>query len=993
MKHVHLCIVSMIKEIKTIIINSMRALQYIATLTSGPIAAMLILILMLASTEVFSQGWEKIYGGSAIDEGHAVLQTQDEGFIITGNKNFEDIFVMKTDPNGNIVWQENFGDQNFTDFGYDIVEASDNGYVIAGTTSSGFNTRELYVFKIDVRGNLVWEYTEDQQTADDFSSEAFALDNTDDGGYIITGFLKPETEGQNDVVYLLKLNSDGQYEWENTFDEEVDAKGADVIQTSDGKYVICGNTKSDGSDFLDMLVIKTSSTGVKEWSAKYGGDKDDEGFSIVETNEGDFVMTGYSKTNSNGWDIYLVKIDNQGNPIFNNYFGGDYDDIGYSVQITNDGGYIVGGSTDSSPSNGDVVLLKTNSNGVEQWIKNHGRSFNTSYDIGYGICTTQRGGYAITGNFTKTNFFNTDIYLVTTDENGNIYSNYIEGNVFRDFNNNCIEENGEYGIEDWVIVAEGAQTFYGASDENGDYSILVDTGSYNVYLANPQYWDACISNYNIDFETFYDTLQIDFAIHPNIPCPLMEVDLSTTNSQACSQQVYYVNYCNHGSLPAQDANVQIILDTDQEFVSSSVPLTSQTDSILTFDLGDVPALYCGSFKFTVNLSCDLQNLETACVQAIIFPNESCIDDNPEWDMSSIQVSGACVEDSVKFTIENIGLGATSQDQNWIVIEDDVIFSIGDIDLPPGESENISYEATGSTYRLIAEQSNGHPGFSYPTVAVEGCVAGMSNTPVYGELTQFPNDDNNPYVSISCIETSENLVNSGILAYPKGYTQDTFYIDNNAEISYQINFQNTGDATASRVVIRDTIPNQLDITTLSPGASSHPYEYEIYGNGIVMFVFEDILLPNSSVDEVGSIGFIKFNVSQKPDLPVGTMILNRAASYIEYAAGNRTDYKKHTVNEDLFEMIFTDIKEYPLAGIQEMNIFPNPFSEATTFEIVGDTFDQFEINIYDVMGRHLRSETHNSNQFAFERKDLSYGTYFFKITTDGQLVSSGKMIIQ
>ena len=307
---------------------------------------------------------------------------------------------------------------------------------------------------------------------------------------------------------------------------------------------------------------------------------------------------------------------------------------------------------------------------------------------------------------------------------------------------------------------------------------------------------------------------------------------------------------------------------------------------------------------------------------------------------------------------------------------------------PANQIALAFEASGSTYRVIADQAEGHPGNSKPTLAVEGCST--SGTYSVGFLTQFEEDDQDPFRSKNC---QENLDPNSLSAnfkrgYPKGVGEDHLIVPE-TDLKYQINFQNTESDTAIRVVIRDTLSPFLDPTTVIPGASSHDYELEIYGEGILKFTFYDIQLVDSSTDEAASRGFVTYRVSQKPDNPPGTRIENCAAIYLDFDAPGNTGKTFHTV-----ESILVNTENIFISGVEEIKVFPNPYAEAATVEIITDlNLKDIRFEMYDISGRLVQNQVVNAKKFNIYRNNLAPGLYFYKLQAQGQLVSSGKVVIR
>ena len=209
--------------------------------------------------------------------------------------------------------------------------------------------------------------------------------------------------------------------WETTFGGTDSDGGASVQQTTDGGYIITGSKNSFGNDTTDVYLIKTDGSGVEQWSKTYGGSNDDAGYSVQQTTDGGYIITGSTQDAGNGGsDIWLIKTNGNGDTLWTKTFGGPEDyEIGKSVQQTTDGGYIITGNGVSGLGDPDVNLIKTDGNGIEQWTKNFGAS---DGDWGSSVQQTTDGGYIITGSiqpfpFTDPNGY---VYLLKTDNQGNI---------------------------------------------------------------------------------------------------------------------------------------------------------------------------------------------------------------------------------------------------------------------------------------------------------------------------------------------------------------------------------------------------------------------------------------------------------------------------------------------------------------------------------------------------------------------------------------------
>jgi len=259
-----------------------------------------------------------------------------------------------------VKWQKTFGGPDNED-GYSVQQTSDGGYIIAGYTYS-FGTssydNDVYLIKTDSNGNEEWNKTFGGTRYD----EAFSVQQTSDGGYIIAGHTYSFGAGNWDV-YLIKTDSNGNEEWSKTFGGANGDGAFSVQQTTDGGYIIAGHTYSFGAGSYDVYLIKTDSSGNEEWSETFGGTSSDYAWSVKQTTDGGYILGGHTESFGAGKsDAYLVKTDYGGNKEWNKTFGGISYDEAHSVQQTSDGGYIIAGKTFSFwVGSVDVYLIKLTS--------------------------------------------------------------------------------------------------------------------------------------------------------------------------------------------------------------------------------------------------------------------------------------------------------------------------------------------------------------------------------------------------------------------------------------------------------------------------------------------------------------------------------------------------------------------------------------------------------------------------------------------------------
>jgi hypothetical protein len=343
--------------------------------------------------------WTKTFGGSNIDIGHSVKETTDGGFIITGyTRSFgtmsgRNVWLIKTDAFGNEEWNSAFGG-NDDDEGYSVQQTTDGGYIVAGHTKSfGAGLKDVYLLKTDSLGNLLWSKT----FGGIHDDEGYSVQQTTDGGYIIAGVTSSFSSGGRDV-WLIKTDPAGNEVWRKNLGGLSSDGAWSVQQTTDGGYIIGGWTFSHGPGFIgNAWLLKTDASGNEEWNKAFGGTGVDRAYSVKQTFDGGYILTGYTSSFGAGLDdMLLIRTDALGNELWFKTFGGTGRDYGNDVQQTFDGGFIVTGYTLSFGAGGDDVwLVKTDINGNEEWSKTFG---GTSSDIGYAVEQTSDGGFVITGH-------------------------------------------------------------------------------------------------------------------------------------------------------------------------------------------------------------------------------------------------------------------------------------------------------------------------------------------------------------------------------------------------------------------------------------------------------------------------------------------------------------------------------------------------------------------------------------------------------------------
>ncbi len=319
--------------------------------------------------------WKKTYGGSDYDYAISVQQTADNGCIVagytnsndgdvTGNHGGYDYWIIKLDETGKLKWQKTYGGTK-DDFANSIQQTFDGGYIVAGSTASGDgdvtnnNGKDDYwVLKLDAAGNLEWQKTFGS-TNDD---QAYSIQQTSDSNYIVAGYT--DVTGRSYDYYIIKLDTIGNLKWQKRYGGSAAEVAYSIQETKNGGYAVGGYSLSNDGDVkgnhgnYDFWVLKLTAGGMLKWQKSLGGSGNDYGYSIEQTTDGNYVVTGSSTSNDGnvsfnhgGSDYWVVKIDDKGKMIWQKSLGGSLDDYPYFGYQTSDGGYIAAGYSYSNDGN------------------------------------------------------------------------------------------------------------------------------------------------------------------------------------------------------------------------------------------------------------------------------------------------------------------------------------------------------------------------------------------------------------------------------------------------------------------------------------------------------------------------------------------------------------------------------------------------------------------------------------------------------------------
>jgi hypothetical protein len=339
----------------------------------------------------------------------SIAQTADGGYILAGHNRLNSVtsskaLLVKVDSSGNTQWYKSYGiGGRFTDEAHRVLQTSDGGYAVAGVTWISNTTGNFWVFKVDASGNMLWNITQ----GGTYNCNAWGLIETDDGGYVGAGFTT-YLAGDTDL-FIIKIDSSGKVLWRQVYGTPGNDVAYSVIQSSDGGYAFTGRQNGH-----QLWLVKTDASGNSQWNYTYGDPKvGSNGYSLVQTSDGGYAMGGTVNTPS---DFFLVKTDSNGTVQWSKAYGGKSEDIARSLVQTVDGGYLLAGYTESyGVGTQDVWLVKTDSLGNAMWNQTYGGA---GTDVANSLTRTKDGGYALGGNTESFGFASAALLLIKTDSAG-----------------------------------------------------------------------------------------------------------------------------------------------------------------------------------------------------------------------------------------------------------------------------------------------------------------------------------------------------------------------------------------------------------------------------------------------------------------------------------------------------------------------------------------------------------------------------------------------
>lgn len=374
------------------------------------------------SADITTKQWAKTYGGNEGDYMKSMQQTSDGGYIVVGEtfsfgQKKGDMWILKLNSDGDIVWQKTYyaGTQNVNATA--IQQTSDNGFIVSGCIEVVNRREDAWLLKLDSNGNIQWQKTHGGNYSDYINSIQQISD-----GYIAVGDTDSFGAGNHDA-WVLKLDSSGNIQWQKTYGSDGWDTAYSVDKTSDDGYILAGQTHSFGGGYpntFNMWIIRLDSNGNVQWQNIYGSNWNSVN-TIQRAADNGFIVSGTKAAGIGQYDMVLIKLDSNGSIQWQKAYGGEYYEDSAYVQQTSDGGYILAGlsSSFSSPYL-SYLMIKLDLTGNIEWEKTYKTPYELIGDAMPMIFQTPDSGYILAGHTNSYGAGWIDLWLLKLDTTGNI---------------------------------------------------------------------------------------------------------------------------------------------------------------------------------------------------------------------------------------------------------------------------------------------------------------------------------------------------------------------------------------------------------------------------------------------------------------------------------------------------------------------------------------------------------------------------------------------
>lgn len=822
-----------------------------------------------------------------------------------------------------VKWQQaSYGQDVY----YDVKPTFDGGYIMAGASDTmGLNytkeqalTKEAgfysLVQKTDNAGNVIWKKIFRSLRA--FNS----ILQLSDEGYMSCG----NSADFYTQCSFVRFDKDGNIIWQKSYGGDDYDYGQSIIQTQDGGYVMAGYSNSALSGnhgSYDFWIMRLNSSGDLVWQKLFGGSADDKAYSVKATSDKGFIVVGKTTSNDGdvtvnkgGEDAWLVKIDSAGNKVWQKSFGGTQNDAFRDVVQTTDAGYLLNGYTYSN--DGDV---SGNHGNADYWVA----KINASGSLVSQKCFGGSGiDWGLGLNSTVDKAFLLTGYTEST--NGNVKFNNGGADVWNlkiDSSVNMLWEkpvgsaNEEYG---YAINGINEGNYVGCGFTNYPHGLLYQLGSTN---------------------TITGTVFIDKNSNgvKDVSEPLSDQALITTKKSGIT-------------MSAIPHNGMYSYDVDTGSFTTKVSLYNSYYTA-------VPSSKNSSFN-------NYFNIDTINFALQPIPNKQ------DLQINVVPLSASVPGFNVSYKILYQNAGTEDIANGYIqFVKDkrlDVVSSIPSYSSINGDTLKWNYsnlrqlDTASILLNFNVPSSNLNIGDTLASIAtinpVVNDLTSSDNTISLTQIVQSSFDPNDKTESHSGAITEEKVVAGDYL-------------------TYTIRFQNTGTYTAFNIALRDTLSDKLDLNTIQMVSASHDYQLNIKDGNKCVWYFNNILLPDSNTNEHASHGYITYRIKPKSNITVGDIVNNTASIFFDYNLPVETNTAQTIIQERLLPVMLLQFSAKNTGNVNEIKWSTSQEINSGYFEIQRSN----DGRVFESLGRiNAKGSTANKTDYRFVDDKPRTGINYYRL---------------
>lgn len=944
---------------------------------------------------------QSVYGGifreDAVCFGSSLkLLSLKDGYLLSGYthsdiggnktsplKGQRDIWIVRLDSICNVLWDKTIGTKKDEVEDFDIVESNGDFFIssrtkvdeISGDKSvPSIGSYPLWLIKLDKNGNKLW----DKVYLVRFFGSA--------------GLLKLESSLLvGGPSWLKKIDLDGNVIWDSVYYNHGNNGGVKIIKEKNYIYlcadlIISANPISGNPINIDYSITKIDTNGIIVWSKTFGGSLKDNFKSAFLLQDQSIILVGDSESNrgldktednkgiSETVDYWVIKIDSNGNKLWDRTIGGSHMDMVKSVIEVDNKIYLYGlsySNKSGDKSTNNINKISPNAiTGEDLWLvcldyfgnKIFDRTIGGAIDAGqiyyinnHFVMTAVAGGSNKDNYRTVATYGLDDLWVFRYEDSliSNSPFKSVSGKVFADLGKNCQFDSSDLNLNNKLIY----------NHIDGNYSIT-NSGHYTIYLQNSDTAKLelinqndsmfnldCLSNQiqTVVLKDPVKTARLDFPVQLKKRGHCLDITSFSNSLLRAGRWGYYkLDYVNNGFDTAYNTKLEILIDTSLIDSIYSPHTYNLVGNKLIFPLGNLRGFEAKSINYSIKLKGRFLLGTSICHKAFISPNCS-LYSVVNYDSTKITAKTKCIsKNKIELELKNESNYNQKIASDIYIYKDDSLSNLSTFKLNANETKVLTYHLDSNTVftsKLVL--NNNDPVQPIIVLHDDKCALSKDFKPNNSVLNFHRQHDSREYEENCAIVRGSYDPNIKSVQ-PAGITSEN-YTSTGTELSYRIDFQNTGNDSAFRIVITDSLSESLNIATFIPGTSSHPYSVE-FEKRKVKFIFDPIALVDSVTNEPGSHGYVTFKIKHNSNIKPKTKIENGASIYFDFNPPIITNKVFNTIYDVL--LIVRSASGVDKTEKLPIKVYPNPVTNTLNIGL-SEPVTQLSIEVLDIQGKLIK----------------------------------------